>query len=80
MAKNYKHYDYFANRPDVVKVFEDLEAFLDFCRFELLPYDPASMYNKNNYAWRAFDKSRNFKKAQLADRKGQTPKSRKHSA
>ena len=29
--KNYKDYRYFENRPDVVKVWEDLEAYHDWC-------------------------------------------------
>jgi hypothetical protein len=46
MARNYKDYQYFANRPDVVKVWEDLEAYHDFCRFELREFDPAELYRK----------------------------------
>ena len=30
MAKNYKTFSYLESRPDVVKIFEDLEAFHDF--------------------------------------------------
>jgi len=39
MAKNYKDYKYFENRPDVVKIFDDLEAYLDWCRLEMAPYN-----------------------------------------
>ena len=35
MAKNYKDYAYFENRQDVVKIFDDLEAYHNWCRFEL---------------------------------------------
>jgi hypothetical protein len=48
MAKNYRDYSYFENRPDVVKVWEDLEAFYDFCRMELREFNPAEMYRKEN--------------------------------
>jgi hypothetical protein len=58
MAKNYKDYDYFANRPDVVKVWEDLEAFLDFCRFELREFNPAELYKKDAPNYGAFLASR----------------------
>jgi hypothetical protein len=50
--KNYKDYKYFENRPDVVKVWEDLEAYHDWCRFELRDFNPADLYRKdsNNYS------------------------------
>jgi hypothetical protein len=54
MSKNYKEYKYFANRPDVVKIFDDLDAYLDFCRFELRPYNPADLYRKDSEHYRAF--------------------------
>jgi hypothetical protein len=52
MAKNYKDYAYFENRPDVVKVWEDLEAFHDFCRFELREFNPVELYRREapNYS------------------------------
>ena len=52
MARNYKDYQYFANRPDVVKVWEDLEAYHDWCRFELRDFNPAELYRKEapNYS------------------------------
>ena len=46
MAKNYRDYSYFENRPDVVRGFEDLEAFQDFFRMELREFNPAEMYRK----------------------------------
>ena len=36
MAKNYRDVNYFDNRPDVVKIFDDLDKLLDFCRFEII--------------------------------------------
>ena len=54
MSRNYKDYSYFTNRPDVVKIFDDLDAYLDFCRFELRPFDPAHLYRKDNEHYRAF--------------------------
>ena len=61
---NYKKVSYFETRPDVVKIFDDLENLLDFCRLELLPYDPADLYNKQSKVWQAFDASRRPKRAQ----------------
>ena len=48
MAKNYKEYAYFENRPDVVKIFDDLEAFHDWCRFEMAPFDESHLYNRES--------------------------------
>lgn len=54
MARNYRGYAYFENRPDIVKIFDDLEALLDFCRWELLPYNQADLYNKESDVWKRF--------------------------
>jgi hypothetical protein len=62
MAKNYKGYAYFDNNPNIVKIFDDLEALLDFCRFELLPFNQADLYNKESDVWKRFlQANRNFK-------------------
>ncbi len=57
MAKNYKDYSYFENRPDVVKIFDDLDKLLDFCRIEMLPYDQADLYNRQSRVWQSFERS-----------------------
>ena len=54
MAKNYKGYAYFDNRPEIVKIFNDLEALHDFCRFELLPFNQADLYNRQSEVWTKF--------------------------
>jgi len=54
MAKNYRDVNYFETRPDVVKVFDDLEAFHDFCRFELREFNPAELYKKDAPNYGAF--------------------------
>jgi hypothetical protein len=69
MAKNYKDYVYFENRPDVVKIFDDLEAFHDFCRLEMFPFDESHLYNRDSWVWRNFEKSRRPKKAYTGERK-----------
>jgi hypothetical protein len=45
-------------KKEVVQIFDDLEALLDFCRFELLPYNPADLYNKQSKVWQAFEFAR----------------------
>lgn len=54
MARNYKGYAYFDNNPNIVKIFDDLEALHDFCRFELLPFNQADLYNRNSEVWNKF--------------------------
>jgi len=59
MAKNnYKNVSYFENRPDIVRIFDDLEKFLDFCRFNLLPFNEADLYNNRSAAWREYEYSK----------------------
>ena len=62
MAKNYKEISYFSERPDVVKIFDDLDAFRDFCRMEMAPFNEADLYNKASWAWRNFEKSQRPRK------------------
>ena len=45
---------YFESRPDIVKLFDDLEAFHDFCRFELLPFNEADLYNRASPVWNQY--------------------------
>ena len=52
------------NRKAYDKVFNDLERFKDFCRFNLdnrggfYPFNEKDLYNNNSYVWRAFTKSK----------------------
>lgn len=49
-------------KREVVQIFDDLEALLNFCRFELLPYNPADLYNKQSKVWQAFESARRPRK------------------
>jgi hypothetical protein len=62
MAKNYKDINYLESRPDIVKIFDDLEAFHNWCRLELCEFNEAHLYNRESWQWRNFDKSRRPKK------------------
>lgn len=53
MAK--KNQTYFESRPDIVKLFDDIDAFHDFCRFEMLPFNPADLYNRASWVWRKYE-------------------------
>jgi len=50
MAK-YSNTSYFESRPDIVKIFDDLEKFRDFCRFEMCDFNEANLYNRNSQIW-----------------------------
>lgn len=36
-------------KPEVSKIFDDLEAWLDYCRFNLIKYDPKDLYKSKEY-------------------------------
>lgn len=54
---------YFERRPDIVKLFDDLDDYKDFCRFELREFNPADLYKKSSYNFRAYlaSKRKNYK-------------------
>jgi hypothetical protein len=41
-------------KAQVEKIFDDLDNYLDFCRFELRNFNPAHLYDKGNENYRAF--------------------------
>jgi len=47
---------YFERRPDIVKIFDDLDAYRDFCRIELLPFNEADLYNKYSKTWQIYER------------------------
>ncbi len=44
-------------KPEVTKIFDDLDAWLDHCRFNLLPFNPADLYKSRE--WKDFSKYSN---------------------
>jgi hypothetical protein len=48
---------YFDRRPDIVKIFDDLDAYRDFCRIELLPFNEADLYNKHAKTWQIYERN-----------------------
>ena len=58
-------------KQEVVKIFDDLDALLDFCRFNLLPFDPKDLYNRNSKVWRDFEYSKKPKRPWNGERKFQ---------
>ena len=45
-------------KPEVTKVFDDLEKWLDHCRFNLLPFNPSDMYR--SYDYRRFQQEQEY--------------------
>ena len=45
---------YFESRPDIVRLFDDLEAYQDYCRFELCEFNPAHFGDRNNPNYSAY--------------------------
>jgi len=45
-------------KPEVKKIFEDLETWLDHCRLNLLPYNPADLYK--SYEYRNFQRGQEY--------------------
>ena len=39
-------------KPEVIRIFEDLEQWLDHCRFNLLNFNPADLYKSRE--WKEF--------------------------
>jgi hypothetical protein len=36
-------------KPEVTKIFDDLDKWLDHCRFNLIDYNPADLYRSQAY-------------------------------
>jgi hypothetical protein len=48
---------YLTMKPEVVKVFELIEAYHDHCRMELVHFNPADINNNRNPNWKNFARS-----------------------
>ena len=40
---------YLVMKPEVNKIFDDLEAWHDHCRFEMINFNPADLYKSKEY-------------------------------
>lgn len=47
----------------VKKVFDDLDAYRDYCRFEGKVFDEKALYNKKDVNWQAYEKYQNYLRA-----------------
>ena len=55
------------NFPPVNKIFDDLDKFRDYCRFEGKPFDEADLYKKDSWVWQAYQKYQNYLRAKARD-------------
>jgi hypothetical protein len=46
----------FKPNPRVTEIFEDLEAYLEFCQEYGYRYNESDLYNFKSYAWQQFNK------------------------
>lgn len=61
MAK-YSNISYFESRPDIVKIFDDLEAYRNYCVFEMVEFNEAAMYNRADKNWSNYEYSKKPKR------------------
>ena len=45
---------YLRMTSEVTAIFDDLDKFRDFCRFELCDFNEANLYNRNSQIWNNF--------------------------
>lgn len=48
----------------VRKIFDDLDDYRDWCRYEGKVYNEAALYNKNDNNWKQYEKFVSYKNAQ----------------
>jgi hypothetical protein len=51
------------NFPPVNKIFDDLDKFRDYCRFEGKPFNEKDLYKKDAWVWQAYGKYQNYLRA-----------------
>jgi hypothetical protein len=49
---------YLRLKPEVNKIFDDLEGYKDYCKLNMLKFDERDLYRSDQY--RKFDKHRNW--------------------
>lgn len=59
---------YLTMKPEVNKIFDDLEAFHDWCRFELQPFNPADLYRRDSAVYASYLNSKRPRKPYLGNK------------
>lgn len=57
-----EHHSHFNHRRPIEQIFNDLEAYLDFCRIELRNFNPAELYRKDSANYTAYIASKRPRK------------------
>ena len=47
---------YLRMSPEVTKIYNDLDAWLNYCRFNMIKYDEADLYNNKSFTYRQYTK------------------------
>jgi hypothetical protein len=50
----------------VAKIFNDLDAYRDYCRFEGKKFDEKALYKKSDPNWQAYERYRGWLRAKKA--------------
>jgi|TARA_B110000977_G_C10579737_1_gene299986 hypothetical protein len=59
--------------PTVRKVFDDLDKFRDYCRFEAKPFNEKALYNNEDPVWIAYNKWQGWMRAKARSAKEGKP-------
>lgn len=57
---------YLRTKPEVTRIFDDLEAYKDYCRLNMLKFDEKDLYRSEQY--RKYEKYRNWLARQAESR------------
>lgn len=67
---------YFADHPEIVKIFNDLEKYKDWCvnswvngNGKSFVFDEKDLYNNQSYPWQMYNRTKNKAKKKLAWKK-----------
>ena len=73
-----KQGEYFRQNPDIVKIFDDLDKFRDFCRFEGYRFNERDLYSERSRSYQAYLDPVKARK-ERRERKQARYKKRRHS-
>ena len=66
--------------PVVRKIFDDLDSYRDYCRFEGKVFDEKALYNKKDLNWQAYEKYQNYLRAKSRAEKRSTHSQRRSNS
>jgi hypothetical protein len=51
---------YLTMKPEVTRIYDDLDAYLDYCRITLQPFTPTDLYRKESATYQAYLNSKRW--------------------